>query len=218
MVCLRDSVHFGSAILSRDYNISPWLSMVLAAGICGSFAYLIGVLILRLRGNYLAMATLGLGIILCIIFGEAAKITDGPAELPGAPYLSIGKLVFNNDRKYFYLTWFFCLAIPLISRNIVNIRIGRALCAIRDSEAAAASAGIRLSRLKVKGFYPKCRICITGRKSPCSLPDICRPATVWLPFLNPFSADGGSRRSGQYLGSYFRYRGGHSHWRCPARI
>ena len=92
-----------SAILSSRFGVSPWLAMVIAAAASGAFAYLIGIPILRLRGNYLAMATLGLGIIMYIIFRELDVLTNGPTGISGIPYLSIGGFAFDSDRKYYYL-------------------------------------------------------------------------------------------------------------------
>ncbi|MFH0847758.1 MAG: branched-chain amino acid ABC transporter permease [Chloroflexota bacterium] len=141
-----------SAILSKSYGVSPWLAMAIAALVTGGFAYIVGVPILKLKGNYLAMATLGLGIITYIVFREAEHFTGGQTGLPGIPYLSVFGFVFNTDKKYYYLVWAFCLAILLISQNIVNSRTGRALKAIRDSEIAAESIGIDVAKLKVKVF------------------------------------------------------------------
>ncbi len=141
-----------SAILSKSYGVSPWLAMLIAALATGGFAYLIGMPILRLRGNYLAMATLGLGIITYIVFREADRFTAGQTGLSGIPYLSVFGSAFNTDREYYYLVWAFSLAILIISQNIVNSRTGRALKAIRDSETAAESIGINVANLKVKVF------------------------------------------------------------------
>ncbi len=141
-----------SAVLSKTYGISPWLAMLVAGTITGSFAYIIGVPILRLRGNYLAMATLGLGIMAYIVFREADAITGGQTGLPGIPYFSVFGFVFSTDRRYYYLVWAICLGVLLVSQNIINSRIGRALRAIRDSEAAAESIGINVPDLKVKVF------------------------------------------------------------------
>lgn len=141
-----------SAILSLRAGLSPWLAMIIAAVTTGAFAYLIGRPILRLRGNYLAMATLGLGIITFIIFREADSFTGGLTGLSAVPYLSIAGFVFDTDRKYYYLVWVFTLLILIISQNIVNSRTGRALRAIRDSETAAESVGIDVPELKVRIF------------------------------------------------------------------
>jgi len=143
---------YTSAILSKTYGFPPWGAMAIAAVGTGIFAYLIGLPVLRLKGNYLAMATLALGIIMYIVFREAAGFTGGPDGIAAVPKLAIGGFVFNTAEKYYYLVWIFCVAILLISQNIVNSRTGRAMRAIRDNEAAAESVGINVLQLKAKIF------------------------------------------------------------------
>jgi len=141
-----------SAVLSKTYSVNPWLAMLIAAAATGFFAYVIGFPIFRLRGNYLAMATLGLGLIMWILFRQLSQITGGPDGMAGIPYLSIGGFVFDTSFKRYFLVWFFCLATLFISQNIVRSRSGRALRAIHGSEAAAESIGINATHFKVKIF------------------------------------------------------------------
>jgi branched-chain amino acid transport system permease protein len=141
-----------SAILSKTYSVSPWLAMLIAAIGTGAFAYVIGYPIFRLKGNYLAMATLGLGIIMWILFRQLGQYTGGPDGMAGIPYLAIGGFVLDTSFKRYFLVWCFCLAVLLISQNIVNSRTGRALRAIHGSEAAAESIGINVDQFKVKIF------------------------------------------------------------------
>ena len=141
-----------SAVLSKTYDFNPWLAMLIAAAATGAFAYVIGYPIFRLRGNYLAMATLGIGIIMWILFRQLSQFTGGPDGMAGIPFLSIGGFVFDTSFKRYFLVWGFCLAILLISQNIVNSRSGRALRAIHGSESAAESIGINVDKFKVKVF------------------------------------------------------------------
>jgi branched-chain amino acid transport system permease protein len=139
-----------SAILSKTHGVDPWLAMAIAATATGAFAYVIGYPIFRLKGNYLAMATLGLGIIMYILFNQLGQFTGGPDGMAGIPYLSIGGFAFDTAFKRYFLVWFFCLAVLLISQNIVRSRTGRALRAIHGSEAAAESIGVNVDQFKVK--------------------------------------------------------------------
>jgi branched-chain amino acid transport system permease protein len=156
-VSLGQAAYYGigayiSAILSKTYNIDPWLAMLIAAVVTGAFAYSIGYLIFRLKGNYLAMATLGLGLIIWILFRQLSQFTGGPDGMGGIPYLSIGGFVFDTAFKRYYLVWFFTVALLLISQNIVRSRTGRALRAIHGNEDAAESIGINVVQFKVKIF------------------------------------------------------------------
>lgn len=141
-----------SAVLSKSYAVNPWLAMVIAAVVTGLFAFIIGYPIFRLRGNYLAMATLGIGLIMYVLFRQLVQYTGGPDGMAGIPYLSIGGFEFDTSFKRYFLVWFFCLAVLFLSQNIVRSRTGRALRAIHGSEVAAESIGINAARFKVKIF------------------------------------------------------------------
>ena len=141
-----------SAVLSTKYGYNPWLAMIIAAVVTGAFAYIIGYPMFRLRGNYLAIATLAVGMILGILFNRLSNYTGGPDGMSGIPHLSIGGFAFDTNFKRYFLVWFFCLAILFLSQNIVRSRTGRAFRAIHGNEAAAESLGINVAQFKVKVF------------------------------------------------------------------
>ncbi|WP_298269381.1 branched-chain amino acid ABC transporter permease [Geobacter sp.] len=143
---------YASGILTATYGQNPWGTMVAVALAVGLLAFLVGFPILKLKGHYLAMATLGFGIIVYIALNEAVDLTGGPSGLPGIPNLSLGSYVFDSDLKNYYLIWGVTLATILLSLNLVNSRIGRGLRAIHDSEVAARVMGIRVRLLKVQIF------------------------------------------------------------------
>ncbi|MDM8000667.1 MAG: branched-chain amino acid ABC transporter permease [Dehalococcoidia bacterium] len=156
-VSLGQAAFFGtgaylSAILSTRYDLNPWLAMLMAAAATGVFAYLISYPIFRLRGNYLAMATLGLGIIIWILFRELSQYTGGPDGLTGIPNFAIGGFVFDDKLERYFLVWGFCVASLLVAQNIVGSRTGRALRGIHGSEPAAESIGINVAQFKMKIF------------------------------------------------------------------
>lgn len=141
-----------SGILTATYGLNPWLVMPLAAIVVGILAFLIGFPILKLKGHYLAMATLGLGIIIYIVFNETVDLTGGPSGLSGIPSLSIGHVTFDTDIKNYYLIWSITLGVVLLALNLANSRVGRALRAIHDSEVAALVMGVNARLLKVQVF------------------------------------------------------------------
>jgi len=141
-----------SGILTVNYGFPLWPAMVVGMLATGAVAYLIGYPSLKLRGHYLVMATLGFGIIINILMGELEQFTGGHDGLMGIPPLAIGKLVFDNDLKNFYLIWSFVFLCMLAARNLLNSRVGRALRAISGSEVAANSLGINTADYKVKVF------------------------------------------------------------------
>ena len=155
-VSLGQAAFFGtgmyiSAILSTTYGINPWLAMLVAVLFTGTLALLLGP-IFRLKGNYLALATLAIGYIIWRVAELQIHYTGGPEGMGDIPYLAIGGFEFNTLFRQYYLVWGFCLAILFISQNIVNSRTGRALRAIHGSEAAAESLGININQYKIKIF------------------------------------------------------------------
>jgi len=141
-----------SGILTATHGINPWLAMLAAAVVVTLVAFMVGFPILKLKGHYLAMATLGLGIIIYIVFNEAYEQTGGPSGLSGIPNLSIAGFIFDSDLKNYYLIWAFTLLAMGLSLNLVHSRIGRALRAIHDSEVAARVMGVNARLLKVQIF------------------------------------------------------------------
>lgn len=141
-----------SGILTATHGIDPWVAMVVAALFVTLLAFIVGFPILKLKGHYLAMATLGLGVIIYIVFNEAVDQTGGPSGLSGIPNLQLAGIVFDTDLKNYYLIWTFALISMGLSLNLVHSRIGRALRAIHDSEVAARVMGVNARLLKVQIF------------------------------------------------------------------
>ncbi|MHB8058433.1 MAG: branched-chain amino acid ABC transporter permease [Desulfuromonadaceae bacterium] len=148
-----------SGIMTTTFSLNPWLAMPVAAILVGFLAFLIGFPVLKLKGHYLAMATLGLGIIFYITFNETYEWTGGPSGLSGIPSLQLGEMVFDSDVKNFYLIWGVTLAVMLFSLNLANSRVGRALRAVHDSEVAAQVLGVNARMLKVQIFALSAVIC-----------------------------------------------------------
>jgi branched-chain amino acid transport system permease protein len=130
----------------------PWLAIPAGMILTGAFAYLVGKPILRLKGNYLAMATLGLGFIINILSGQFSEITGGYDGLTGIPRLRIGDLTLWPAQRYYFLVWGLALAVIVIALNIVDSRIGRALRAIHTNETAANTSGVDTDQAKVQAL------------------------------------------------------------------
>ena len=141
-----------SAILTVRYQLSPWPALALGGILTGLVAYGIGIPIFRLREHYLAMATLGLGIVVQLAFMEFDEWTGGPSGFPGIPRLSVLGFTFKRDLDYFYLVWGVALLILFLSQNVVQSRIGRALRSIHDSEMAAEMVGVHIAHYKKQVF------------------------------------------------------------------
>lgn len=133
-------------------GLSPWIAMAAGVVFTSLVAHLIGSQALRLHGNYLAMATLGFGIIVSIVFREWADVTQGTSGMTGIPGLQIAGKPIESDVAMFYLIWAAAVIVIILSSNIINSRIGRAFRAVHGSEVAAATLGVDVNRYKIQVF------------------------------------------------------------------
>ncbi len=143
---------YASGILTVKAHLNPWLAMLLALVFTGLVAYVLGIPIFRLKGHNLAMATLGFGIIVYIVFVEWSGLTGGPSGLSGIPSIGIGSFEFDKDVKFYYLAWALAILLLILSLNIVDSRVGRALRAIDGSEIAAEVMGVDSAKYKIQIF------------------------------------------------------------------
>ncbi|MFH1090690.1 MAG: branched-chain amino acid ABC transporter permease, partial [Pseudomonadota bacterium] len=141
-----------SGILTATCGFSPWPTMALAMAGTGLIAYLIGIPTLRLKGNYLVMATLGFNIIVSIIINQWDDLTGGPSGFPGIPPLEIGSFSFNTDSRCYYLIWSAAFLAIWLSVNLVRSRVGRGLRALHASEIAANTLGVDTDSYKIRVF------------------------------------------------------------------
>ena len=113
---------------------------------------MIGIPTLRLKGHYLALATLGFGEIMRHIFFNWREVTHGMDGISNIPPPSLGFFAINNDRRFFYLALAVLGLVMLATICMMRSKYGRHLAAIRDAELAAAASGVHVSRLKIIAF------------------------------------------------------------------
>ena len=143
-----------TAILSVTYGIDFWITIPLAAIVAGFFGLVIGLPTLRLKGDYLAIATLGFGEIVRNILNNWDKVTNGPMGIQRIPMITVfGARVSPYEKwGFLVLVWLFVLVGYFLFERLAKSRIGRALEAIREDEIAASSMGINTTRYKVWAF------------------------------------------------------------------
>jgi branched-chain amino acid transport system permease protein len=142
---------YGTAILSSHYGLPPMLALLLTNLGVGLLALLVGRPILRLKGNYLAMATLGMGVITSIIIGTEDRLTGGPDGM-NVPPLSLFGLPLVGEHLWYWLVAFALVAAVALALNLIESPIGRALRALNGSEVGARVCGIDATRAKVGIF------------------------------------------------------------------
>ncbi|MBW1975851.1 MAG: branched-chain amino acid ABC transporter permease [Deltaproteobacteria bacterium] len=141
-----------SGILTTHYGWPSSLALMVGLVVTGVVAYGVGVPSLKLKGHYLAMATLGFGMIVHIVLNEEVELTGGPSGLVGISGLGIGNFQISSPFAWYYLVWGCVATVMLFSLNLVRSRIGRAFLAIHADERAAQAMGVDVSNYKVKVF------------------------------------------------------------------
>ncbi len=126
-----------------------WPSLVVAGAATGILGLLIGIPTLRLKGHYLALATLGFGEIVRQILYNWREVTHGMDGIVGIPAARIGPLDFGNDASFFYLAIATLAIVMLLVQRLVSSKFGRMFTAIRDAELAAGACGVDVTRLKI---------------------------------------------------------------------
>jgi len=120
--------------------------------LAGVAAYLLSAPLLRLRGYYLAVATLAMCQIFQVLISENVNITGGPSGIYSIPPFSVLGFVFETSRSYYYLVWGVAIACLFFTRNVMDSAVGRALKAIKSSEDAALVMGINVVDLQTRIF------------------------------------------------------------------
>jgi branched-chain amino acid transport system permease protein len=145
---------YTTAILTTSSGWSFWATLPVSALLAAMFGVLIGLPTLRLKGDYLAIATLGFGEIVRNVLNNWDSLTRGPMGIQRIPMPTIFGFTINPYEKWSFL--FMVIIIVAISyylfERLGRSRMGRALQAIRDDEIAAASMGINVTKYKVWAF------------------------------------------------------------------
>ncbi|RDD68545.1 branched-chain amino acid ABC transporter permease [Paracoccus versutus] len=148
---------YACALAPTHLGLHPSLAVVLGAVISGVLAYLVGRPILRLKGYYLAVATLGFGILVAMVLNNERQLTGGPDGI-AVPELGLRGLLkdWGLDLTNGQFWYFFCGIVLLIGAwialNLYQSPSGRALRALHGSEIAAGTVGIDVARVKLQAF------------------------------------------------------------------
>ena len=134
-------------------TLSFWLGLPISAGVAALFGVLFGAPTLRLRGDYLAIVTLGFGEIVPIVARNWPSVTNGAMGLNGITPPKLFGYSFGVDSEpYYYLGLLMIAGLIVISLRLQNSRIGRAWMAIREDEIGASAMGINRVKLKLLAF------------------------------------------------------------------
>ena len=136
-----------SAILVGHFGLPPLVSIASALVFMALFAYLISKPILKLSGHYLAMATLGIGIIINIILNSEEELTGGADGMSVESFTLFG-FEFTDSWQWYLLAALLLLFIIWLMENLIDSPLGRILRSLHDSEKASGSVGVDVSHYK----------------------------------------------------------------------
>ena len=142
---------YAVAIGPAHFGIPTWAALLIGCALSSVLAYLVGRPILKLKGHYLAIATLGLGVLVALVITTESRWTGGPDGMPVAKLTLLGWRVSGSDTWY-WISGGLLLLGTWIALNLNDTPTGRAFRALHDSEVAARVAGIDVARFKLQAF------------------------------------------------------------------
>jgi branched-chain amino acid transport system permease protein len=143
---------YTSSLLALNYGISPWIGLITGACLASLLGFVIGFPSLRLKGDYLALATFGFGVIVYSVSKNWVDLTRGPMGLPGIPKFAVFGFELQPIWAYLILVFVFVLLTAFMINRIVDSPFGRILKSIREDEVASLSIGKDVNRYKLIVF------------------------------------------------------------------
>jgi branched-chain amino acid transport system permease protein len=147
---------YAAAILATTYGWSPLAGTLVAMGLSVVCAFALSLVTGRLRGVYLALATLTFGLLVDSLTVGLIDTTGGPSGLVGVPAFQIGSFAFDTPARVYWLTLGLAIALVVPLEGGMRSSFGRALKAVRTDQLAAAALGINVGRMKIAA------LCISG--------------------------------------------------------
>lgn len=143
---------YTTALLTLKLKVPVYLGILVAVAAGAIFAWLISLIVLRMRESYFVIVTLSFATIFQLLIVNAVDLTNGPMGLVGIPFLKIGSLAFKTKAGYYWLVLGALLVTLFLLNRLVRSRLGRAFQAIRENEPLAMSVGVNPTRFARLAF------------------------------------------------------------------
>jgi branched-chain amino acid transport system permease protein len=143
---------YAYAILATQYHLSFFLALPIAALLALLFGFVLGLPTLRLRGDYLAIVTLGFGEIVRIVLNNWDGLTGGPNGIMGIPKPSLFGMNLGKQSHLYLIVLAMIALVSFLIGRLNDSRLGRALVAMREDEPAARACGVDTTKLKMLAF------------------------------------------------------------------
>lgn len=190
-ISVGHAVFFGtgaytSAILTTQYQLSPWLGIFLGAVISGGVAVLFGRAMFRLHGLILAGITLSANLVFYYLVNSLIGITGGAMGMMNIPPLILGGFNFSQSFNTYYMIWIIAILLLVFSLNLANSQTGRALRSMNihagGSEDAAQVLGINVMKYKVQVFALSAVYASIAGSIYAHYARVIEPGTFFIPF------------------------------------
>src|SRR3954468_8233525 len=142
---------YAVAVGPTHLGVPSWVALIAGAAIAGLIAFVVGRPILKLKGHYLAVATLGMGLLIGMVFTNEARWTGGPDGMPVSRLVLFGWIA-RGTQTWYWISGVTLALGALLAANLINSPTGRAFRAIHDSEVAATVLGVDVARYKLIVF------------------------------------------------------------------
>ncbi|MCW1841842.1 branched-chain amino acid ABC transporter permease [Prosthecomicrobium hirschii] len=152
---------YAVAILPTHYGVHPLAAFLIGVTAAGLVAFVVGRPILRLRGHYLAVATLGMGILIAMVIQNQQALTGGPDGMQ-VPRMELFGWRVRGAETWYWICGAFLILGAVLAVNLIDSPTGRALRAVHDSEVAARVLGIDVARAKLTAFTISAVYAATG--------------------------------------------------------
>jgi branched-chain amino acid transport system permease protein len=143
---------YAIAILAVNHSVNPWLGLIVGMIVAGIAAALIGLVLFRLRGHYLTMASFALAMSAFGYATAAVGFTGGSVGIAGIPPLTVGSFTFTDPTHAYLLVWVLAGLCAWAGVRARDSHVGRAWRTIADNEDVAASLGLPVLRYKIIAF------------------------------------------------------------------
>ncbi len=143
---------YATTLFMMRANLPFWPAALLSAVIVGIFGWILALPTLKLRGDYLAVVTLGFGEIFRLFITNSIDLTRGPMGIPGIPSPSIGSFKINSKTEFYYMALIILILVLLFMKRLMSSGIGMAMLSVKEDDIAASAIGIYPVKYKLLAF------------------------------------------------------------------
>ncbi len=153
---------YTTAVLTTQYGMSPWFTLIIALAITLAVGYLLGIITLSMGGHYLPLATIAWGISLYFLMGTIESL-GGFTGITGVPAVTLFGFTLEKEGEFYYFIWIVVLAALWCIANLLDSRPGRAIRALKQGSTMVEAFGIHPGRTKTAAFVIAALLaCLSG--------------------------------------------------------